>query len=98
MEKIMHEYETVMVLSTKLGEEDLQGMVEKFKKLIAENGTLGEVEEWGKRRLAYEINDETEGYYTLINFTSDSDFPQELNRVYSITDGVLRFLVVRKDA
>ena len=78
--------------------EDLQGMVEKFKKLIADNGTLGEVEEWGKRRLAYEINDETEGYYTLINFTSDSEFPQELNRIYSITDGVLRFLVVRKDA
>ena len=98
MEKIMHEYETVMVLSAKLGEEEQKALVEKFTGLIAENATLGAVEEWGKRRLAYEINDEAEGYYTLVNFTADSAFPQELNRIYSITDGVLRYLVIRKDA
>ena len=72
--------------------------MEKFKAMVGAEGTLSSIDEWGKRRLAYEINDETEGYYTLINFTSDSEFPQELNRIYSITDGVLRFLVVRKDA
>ena len=96
MEKIMHEYETVMVLNTKLGEEGVQALLEKFKAMIAENGTLGTVEEWGKRRLAYEIMDETEGYYALVNFTSDADFPAELDRVYKITDGVLRSLIIRK--
>lgn len=98
MENILHNYETVLVLNTKLGEEGIQQMLEKFKALIAENGTLGTVEEWGKRRLAYPIHDETEGYYALLNFTSGTEFPSELDRVYKITDGVLRTLIVRKDA
>ena len=70
---------------------------EKFKALIAENGTIGNVDEWGKRRLAYPIQDEAEGYYVLITFTSDAEFPSELDRVYKITDGVLRTLIVRND-
>ena len=97
MEKSLHNYETVMILNTKLGDEGVQALVEKFKALIAENGTIGNVDEWGKRRLAYAIQDEAEGYYVLITFTSDAEFPSELDRVYKITDGVLRTLIVRND-
>ncbi len=85
-----------MVLNTKLGEEAIQALVEKFKTLIEQNGTINNVDVWGKRRLAYAIEDETEGYYTLIDFTSAPEFPAELDRIYKITDGVLRSMIVVK--
>ncbi len=90
-------YETIMVLNTKLDEDATKALVEKFTGLIAANGTVESVDEWGKRRLAYEIQDETEGFYVLVNFESDPSFVKELTRVYQITDGVLRTIVVRKD-
>ena len=96
MAKISQAYETVMILNTKLGDEAVAALQEKFKTLISENGTVDGIEEWGKRRLAYPIQDEVEGYYVLINFTSAPDFPAELDRVYKITDGVLRSLIVAK--
>ena len=71
--------------------------MEKFTGLIAANGETIDVAEWGKRRLAYPINKENEGVYTLINFTSEADFPAELDRVYKITDGVLRSMIVAKE-
>ena len=70
----------------------------KFKSLIEANGTIDSVDEWGKRRLAYPINDEVEGVYTVIQFTSEPSFPAELERVYKITDGVLRFLTTAVEA
>ncbi len=70
--------------------------MEKFKSLIEKNATVEDVNEWGKRKLAYEINDETEGYYVLYTFESKPDFPAELNRVLNITEGVLRSLVTVK--
>ncbi|QNK40696.1 30S ribosomal protein S6 [Caproicibacter fermentans] len=91
-------YETVFILSAKLGEEGITSTVQKFKDLIAENGTIDNVDEWGKRRLAYPIHKEEEGYYTLIAFTSSPDFTAELDRIYNITDGVLRSLTVKKEA
>lgn len=90
-------YETIMVFSTTLGEEGVNALSEKFKALIGENATVDKVEEWGKRRLAYPINDELEGVYLYVEFTSNPDFPAELDRVYKITDGVLRTLIVRKE-
>ncbi len=90
-------YETIMVISTKLDEEATKAMIEKFTKLIEKNGVVDSVEEWGKRRLAYEIQKETEGYYVLINFQSETDFIKELDRIYNITDGLLRSLTVRKE-
>ena len=93
---VKNSYETVAIFNTKLGEEGIAALVEKFKTLIEANGTIDSVEDWGKRRLAYEIEDETEGYYYLVNFTSDASFPAELDRVYKITDGVLRSLIVKK--
>ena len=98
MAKQMSHYETVMVLNTKLGEEGINALVEKFKTLIEQNGTINNVYVWCKRRLAYAIEDETEGYYTLIDFTSAPDFPAELDRIYKITDGVLRSMIVAKEA
>lgn len=98
MPKITGSYESVAILNTKSGEEGIKVLIEKFSTLISQNGTLDSVEEWGKKRLAYEINDETEGYYVLFNFTSKPDFPAELDRVYKITDGILRSLIIAKEA
>ena len=69
---------------------------QKFTDLIAMHCALGNVDEWGKRKLAYPINYENDGYYIVIDFTSDEAFPQELDRVINITDGVLRSLIVAK--
>lgn len=90
-------YETVMVLSVKNGEDAVHALVEKFTALIEKHATLQSVDEWGKRKLAYLINKESEGYYVLVNFESEPDFPAELDRVYKITDGVLRSLIIKKD-
>lgn len=90
-------YETVMIFSTKSGDEAVTALGDKFKALIEENATVDKVEEWGKRRLAYPIEDELEGYYILVEFTSNPDFPAELDRVYKITDGVLRSMIIRED-
>ncbi len=90
-------YETIMVLNTSLDEEASNALVARFTDLINANGKVESVEPWGKRRLAYEINDEKEGNYYLINFEAETSFISELNRLYAITDGLLRTIVVRKD-
>lgn len=91
----MQYYETMMVLTTKLDEEQTNSTVEKFTSLISENGTVISTDVWGKRRLAYEIDHQTEGYYVLITFSCESDFLAELDRIYNITDSVLRSIIVR---
>lgn len=91
----MSKYEAVVVFSLKNGD-DVTAPVEKFKALIEANGTLLSVEEWGRRRLAYLINDEAEGYYVLYTFECEAPFPAEFERVARITDGILRSLVVKK--
>ncbi len=97
MAKLSESYEAMVVFSLKKEEEAIQTLIAKFKSLIEKNGTLTEeVNEWGKRKLAYPINYETEGYYVLYSFTSKPDFPAELGRVLNITDGVLRALVTTK--
>ena len=80
--------------SAALDEEASAALVGKFKSLIEANGTIDSIDEWGKRRLAYPINDEEEGVYTVINFTSEPSFPAELDRVYKITEGVMRSLII----
>ena len=89
-------YEAMMVFSVKNGEEGVPALIEKFKALIEQNGTLDSIDEWGKRKLAYAIDDEPEGFYALFNFSAASEFPEEFYRIAGITDGVLRSLVVRK--
>ena len=98
MPEVTNSYETVFILSTKLGEDGIASLVQKFKDLIEANATLESVDEWGKRRLAYLINKEAEAYYVLYNFKSDADFPAELDRIYKITDGILRSLIIKKEA
>ena len=97
MAQITGKYESIFILDPSLSEEDTQALVGKFKSLVEENGTMLSVEEWGKRRLAYPINDYTEGFYTLMTFTSKPDFPTELTRIYKITDGVMRHIIVAID-
>lgn len=89
-------YEVVLIFSVSKGEEATAALVEKFKSLIAENATVENVDEWGKRKLAYLIDDEAEGYYVLVNFESEADFPAELDRITNITDGVLRSMIIKK--
>lgn len=93
----LRDYEIVMVFSLSKGDEAVTALKTKFTDLISKNGTLGEVEEWGKKKLAYPINYETDGYYVLINFSAEGTFPAELDRVINITDGVLCSLIVAKD-
>ena len=96
MEKVMNNYETIFVIDASLQEEEINTISEKFTSLIAANGTTESVDVWGKRRLAYPIDYKTEGYYVLVNFASEAEFITELERVYNITDGVLRTIVIRK--
>ena len=97
MAKLSGNYEVVYILDPNLGEEATAAMVEKFKALVEQNGTLAEVDQWGKRHLAYPINDLNEGYYVLMTFQSKPEFPRELDRILRITDGVMRSLIVCKD-
>ncbi|NLO47957.1 MAG: 30S ribosomal protein S6 [Clostridiales bacterium] len=93
MAKKQANYELMYIIDATLSEEDIKALVERFKTLIEANGTLNEMEEIGKRRLAYLINDMPEGYYVLVKFTSSPEFPTELNRVLGITEGIMRSLV-----
>ena len=97
MPTVKGSYEAVFIFSLTLGEEGVAEIKEKFKSLIEQNAEIGEIDEWGKRRLAYLINDEADGFYVLYNFVSGPEFPAELDRVSKITDGVLRSMIIRKE-
>ena len=97
MAKINANYEAVYILDPAMNEEQIAAMVEKFKKVVEANGTVTEVNEWGKRRLAYPINDLMEGYYVLMTFTAAAAIPAELDRIFRITDGVMRSMIICKD-
>lgn len=94
MAKLSEKYEAMVVFSLKNGEESIKGLVDKFTDLIKANGELVNVDDWGKRKLAYAINYENDGYYVVYTFTCKPDFPAEFERVINITDGVMRSLVV----
>ena len=98
MAKITEKYEALYIINAQLGEEETQALVEKFKAMVEAEGTLTEIDEWGKRRLAYEIDDMTEGYYVLMHFDANPDFPAELDRVMKITDGIIRCLITTVEA
>lgn len=96
MAKISANYEVVYILDPALGEEAIAATVAKFKTLAEENGSNVEVEEWGKRKLAYAIDYKTEGYYVLMSFTSAPEFPKELDRILGITEEIMRSMIVCK--
>ncbi len=97
MSEVINKYETIFVVDASLEEEAITGIVDKFKTLISKAGEIESVDEWGKRRLAYPIDFKTEGYYVLVNFSAKPDFPAELERIYNITDGLLRSIIIKKD-
>ena len=96
MDKISS-YETLFIVDAQQGDDGIKALVDKFTGLIAANGTIESVDEWGKRKLAYPINDKAEGYYVLINFKSESTLPLELERIFGITEGILRSIVIRHE-
>lgn len=97
MEKIINSYETLFVIDPDLTEEATKALVEKFTSLIAQSGEIESIDEWGKKRLAYLINDKSEGYYVLVNFKSEGTLPSELERIFGITEGILRSIVIRHE-
>ena len=97
MEKVINTYENLFIVSLANGEEAAKETVNKFTTLIANNAEIVEVAEWGKRRLAYLINDESEGYYTVVTFKTASDFPAELDRLFNIDENVMRAMTIKLD-
>ena len=94
----MRKYETIFVAHPSLDEEAVKALIEKFKGVIENgNGTVDNFDFWGKRKLAYEIAKVNEGYYTLINFTANPELPKELDRVFGITDGIIRHIIVKEE-
>jgi len=93
MAKISEKYEALYIIDPAQGEDGIKALVEKFKAIAEEHGTLTSIDEWGIRKLAYPINDLTEGYYVLMTCEAKPEFPAELDRVFKITDGILRSLI-----
>ena len=98
MEKTNQAYETLFVVDLSKGEDAVKAVVEKFTSLIGSNGEITNLFEWGKRRLAYPINKMTEGYYVLVDFNAPAEFTSELERIFNITEGIMRSIVVAKEA
>ena len=95
----MKKYETIFILNPSFDEETVKANIEKFKGVIENGGgTVENVDFWGKRKLAYEIAKVSEGYYTLISFTAGTELPRELDRIFRITDGVIRHIIVNEQA
>lgn len=97
MVEVINSYETIFIIDSTKTEEETVALIDKFKSLIEANGEIESVDEWGRRRLAYPINDLTEGYYVLVNFKAKPEFPAELERVFGITDGILRQITIKKE-
>lgn len=97
MAKLSANYEAVYIIDPRKTEEETAALVERFKTLAETHATQVEVDEWGKRRLAYPIQDQTDGHYVRMTFTSGSAFPAELDRIFRITDGVMRSIIVCLD-
>ena len=97
MAKVNANYAVVYIMDPALGEEAIAAMIEKFKALVETQGTVAAIDDWGKRRLAYPINDLNEGHYVLMTFTSAPELPAELDRVLKITEGVIRSMIICKD-
>lgn len=96
MAKASEKYEVMYIINPNLTEEETAAVVAKFKDLVEANGTLDEIKEIGKQKLAYEINYISEGYYVLMQFTSAPEFPAELDRILGITDGIMRRLITMR--
>lgn len=95
MEKVINSYETMFIVDLTVGEEAVKTTVDKFIGLISSNAELVEVSEWGKRRMAYAIDDKPEGYYVVATFKSEPEFPDELTRHFNIDESIMRSLTLK---
>lgn len=93
----MRSYETMFVVNQDLSKEDAEKNAERFSDLVKKNGELVKLTDWGKRSLAYEINDKKEGYYFIINFNSEPEFVNELERQFKLNDDVIRHIILRTE-
>ena len=93
----MNKYETMYIISPTLDEEQVKALVEKFNNLISEHGEIEKVEEWGRKKLAYEVQDQKEGYYVLLYFSANPEFPAELERNFKINENILKYLILNKE-
>ncbi|EOD00034.1 30S ribosomal protein S6 [Caldisalinibacter kiritimatiensis] len=93
----MTKYEGAFIFVPTMEEEERKTLIDRLKGIIESNGSVENVDEWGNRKLAYEIKDFKEGYYVFINFTAESDVVNELDRVSKITDSIMRHMVIREE-
>ena len=93
----MNNYEAVLIFKADMQDTDRTELLERFKAVIAENGEVAEADDWGKRRLAYEINDLKEGYYYIVDFKSEPDHIREFERRLRLSDFIIRYMVIRKE-
>lgn len=93
----MNNYEVVLIFKPDMSDADRTALLERFKGNIEENGEVTEVHDWGKRRLAYEINYIREGYYYIVEFKSEPDHIREFERRLRLSDYVVRYMVIRKE-
>ena len=95
MEKVINSYEGMFIVSLANGEDAAKATVSKFTDLVAANAEVIKIDDWGKRRFAYPIQDMNEGYYTVVTFKSEGNLPAELQRLMNIDEPVLRAMVLR---
>jgi small subunit ribosomal protein S6 len=93
----MNNYEVIYIISPEVDEEGIKALVEKFKALIETEGAITQIDEWGRRRLAYPINDFNDGYYVFTKCAAPPTFVSELERILKITDGIIKYLIIRKE-
>lgn len=91
----MNKYEVVYIIKPDVTEEGIKALVEKFKAIVESNGEIENIDEWGKRRMAYAIDDIAEGYYVLMNFKAAHDIPKEMDRVFNISENILRHMIIK---
>ena len=95
MEKVINSYESLFIVDVTNGEEATDATVNKFLSIIEANAEVVDVAKWGKRRLAYPINDMPEGYYTVVTFKAEGSFPAEFERLCGIDENVMRSMVIK---
>ena len=95
MEKVINSYECLFIVDVTKGDEVTDATVNKFMSLIEANAEVVDVAKWGKRRLAYPINDMPEGYYVVVTFKSEPAFPSELDRLFNIDETIMRSMAIK---
>lgn len=93
----MNNYELVLIYKADLNDEDRATVFSRIQQVIDENGQLGEIDDWGKRKLAYEIDYNKEGYYQIVNFSLEPEYVKEIERRCRLFDQIIRYMVVRKE-